>query len=71
MGELRVWSGEKTPGQTVKSGERSLKGANRGVIGCFMPKTLMQSVISELQKERKRLEVVGSAPVGSSLTDYG
>src|SRR5260370_21609233 len=33
MGELRVWSGEKTPGQTVKSGERSLKGANRGVIG--------------------------------------
>jgi len=42
----------------------------RGVIGCFMSKTLMQSVISELQKERKRLED-DLHRVAAALTAFG
>jgi hypothetical protein len=41
-----------------------------GVIGCFMPKTLMQSVINELQKERKRLEDELHR-VAAALTAFG
>src|ERR1700687_2289546 len=51
-------------------GSVKVKCCKTGVIGCFMPKTLMQSVISELQKERKRLEDELHR-VAAALTAFG
>jgi hypothetical protein len=51
-------------------GSVKVNGSKQGVIGCFMPKTLMQPVISELQKERKRLEDELHR-VAAALTAFG